>query len=122
MTVNTAYTRRRCEFSVGIGYEDNIQKAKDIITAILDKDPTILSQPAFSVNVIALADFSITLKALWWVNTTETGIGTSISAVQERVIQAFAEHNISIPYPVQEVKVYRGDGHEDASARAKQST
>ena len=122
VTVNTAYTRRRCEFSVGIGYEDDIQKAKDIITAILDKDPTILSQPAFSVNVIALADFSITLKALWWVNTTETGIGTSISAVQERVIQAFAEHNISIPYPVQEVKVYRGDGHEDASARAKQST
>lgn len=120
--MNTAYTRRRCEFSVGIGYEDDIQKAKDIITAILDKDPTILSQPAFSVNVIALADFSITLKALWWVNTTETGIGTSISAVQERVIQAFAEHNISIPYPVQEVKVYRGDGHEDASARAKQST
>lgn len=122
VTVNTAYTRRRCEFSVGIGYEDDIQKAKDIITAILDKDPTILSQPAFSVNVIALADFSITLKALWWVNTTETGIGTSISAVQERVIQAFAEHNISIPYPVQEVKVYRGDGNEDASARAKQST
>ena len=100
----------------------NFRSVLDIITAILDKDPTILSQPAFSVNVIALADFSITLKALWWVNTTETGIGTSISAVQERVIQAFAEHNISIPYPVQEVKVYRGDGHEDASARAKQST
>ena len=122
VTVNTAYTRRRCEFAVGIGYEDDIQKAKDIIIAILDKDPTILSQPAFSVNVIALADFSITLKAFWWIDTTETGMGTSISAVQERVIQAFAEHNVSIPYPVQEVKVYRGEGHEDASARAKQPT
>ena len=122
VTVNTAYTRRRCEFMVGIGYEDDIQKAKDLITAILDKDPTILSQPGFSVNVTALADFSITLKALWWVDTTETGTGASISAVQERVIQAFAEHDISIPYPVQEVKVYRGEGHEDASARAKQPT
>lgn len=122
VTVNTAYTRRRCEFVVGIGYEDDIQKAKDLITAILDKDPTILSQPGFSVNVTALADFSITLKAFWWVDTTETGTGTSISAVQERVIQAFAEHNISIPYPVQEVKVYRGEGNNDASARAKQTT
>lgn len=122
VTVNTAYTRRRCEFVVGIGYEDDIQKAKDLITAILDKDPTILSQPGFSVNVTALADFSITLKVLWWVDTTETGTGTSISAVQEQVIQAFAEHHISIPYPVQEVKVYRGEGNEDASARAKQST
>ena len=55
------------------------------------------------------------------VDTTETATSTSISSVQEQVIQAFAEHNISIPYPVQEVKVYRGDAaiQDDVSARAK---
>lgn len=123
VTVNTAYPRRRCEFVVGIGYEDDVQKAKDIILEILDKDQTILSQPGFSVNVVQLADFSINLKVMWWVDTKETGTGTSISVVQEKVIQAFAEHEISIPYPVQEVKVYRGEAsQEDESARAKQST
>ncbi|WP_179997069.1 mechanosensitive ion channel family protein [Acinetobacter sp. YH16050] len=123
VTVNTAYTRRRCEFVVGIGYEDDVQKAKDIILAILDRDIKILSQPAFSVNVTALADFSINLNVRWWVNTTETTTSASISEVQERVIAAFAEHHISIPYPVQEVKVYRGDAtvNEDDSARAKQT-
>lgn len=122
VTVNTAYPRRRCEFVVGIGYEDDVQKAKDIILEILDKDQTILSQPGFSVNVIQLADFSINLKVLWWVDTKETGTGASISVVQEKVIHAFAEHNISIPYPVQEVKVYRGDNNqEDESGRAKQT-
>ncbi|NNG82130.1 MULTISPECIES: mechanosensitive ion channel family protein [Acinetobacter Taxon 24D] len=121
VTVNTAYQRRRCEFVVGIGYEDDVQKAKNIIMGILDKDQTILSQPAFSVNVSALADFSINLNVRWWVDTTETTTSASISDVQEHVIEAFAEHNISIPYPVQEVKVYRGnDGAEMAeSARAK---
>lgn len=123
VTVNTAYTRRRCEFVVGIGYEDDVQKAKDIILAILDRDIKILSQPAFSVNVTALADFSINLNVRWWVNTTETTTLASISEVQERVIAAFAEHHISIPYPVQEVKVYRGDAtvNEDDSGRAKQT-
>ena len=123
VTVNTAYTRRRCEFVVGIGYEDDVQKAKDIILAILDRDIKILSQPAFSVNVTALADFSINLNVRWWVNTTETSTSASISEVQERVIAAFAEHHISIPYPVQEVKVYRGDAavNEDDSARTKQT-
>ena len=123
VTVNTAYTRRRCEFVVGIGYEDDVQKAKDIILAILDRDIKILSQPAFSVNVTALADFSINLNVRWWVNTTETTTSASISEVQERVIAAFAEHHISIPYPVQEVKVYRGDAtvNEDNSGRAKQT-
>ncbi len=34
VTVNTAYPRRRCEFFVGIGYEDDIKKAKDTILGI----------------------------------------------------------------------------------------
>lgn len=117
VTVNTAYPRRRCQFVVGIGYEDDVQKAKDIIMTILDKDQTILSQPGFSVNVNALADFSVNLNVTWWINTSETTMSGSISDVQQRVIKAFAEHGISIPYPVQEVKVYRGDPVVDSSAK-----
>ncbi len=109
VTVNTAYQRRRCEFIVGIGYEDDVQKAKQIILKILDNDRNILSQPPFSVNVSALADFSINLTVRWWVDTTETTTAASISTVQEAVIDAFDENNISIPYPVQQVKVYRDD-------------
>ncbi len=119
VTVNTAYQRRRCEFVVGIGYEDDIQKAKNIILAILDKDPTILSQPGFTVNVNALADFSVNLTVRWWVDTTETTTANSISEVQEHVIQAFNQHGISIPYPIQEVKVYRGDQTETEASTAK---
>ncbi len=121
VTVNTAYKRRRCEFIVGIGYEDDVQKAKDIVLDILDRDSSILSQPGFSVNVAALADFSINLKVQWWVDTGETGTSNSVSSIQEKVIHAFAENDVSIPYPVQEVKVYRGDPsvQDEESARAK---
>lgn len=112
VTVNTAYQRRRCEFIVGIGYEDDVQKAKQIILKILDNDRNILSQPPFSVNVSALADFSINLTVRWWVDTTETTTAASISTVQEAVIDAFDENNISIPYPVQQVKVYRDDAQQ----------
>ncbi len=109
VTVNTAYQRRRCEFKVGIGYEDDVQKAKAIVMELLDKDQSILSQPAFTVNVSSLADFSIQLAVTWWVDTTDTTTSASISKVQENVIEAFNEQGISIPYPVQEVKVYRGE-------------
>ncbi|ENW83143.1 hypothetical protein F909_00735 [Acinetobacter sp. ANC 3929] len=112
VTVNNAYQRRRCEFVVGIGYEDDMQKAKKIILDILDRNLNVLSQPGFSVNVTALADFSINLTVRWWVNTTETSTSASISEIQELVVTAFDEKGISIPYPVQEVKVYRGDQPE----------
>jgi small conductance mechanosensitive channel len=107
VTVNTAYQRRRCEFTVGIGYDDDVQKAKALVLKILDRDPTILSQPTFSVNVSTLADFSINLNVRWWIDTTETSMATSISMIQEAVVDSFNEHGISIPYPIQEVKVHR---------------
>ena len=107
VTVNTAYQRRRCEFTVGIGYEDDVQKAKELILKILDRDPTILSQPAFTVNVSTLADFSINLNVRWWIDTTETSMATSTSIIQEAVVDSFNQHGISIPYPIQEVKVHR---------------
>ncbi len=122
VTVNNAYQRRRCEFVVGIGYEDDMQKAKHIILDILDRNLNVLSQPGFSVNVTALADFSINLTVRWWVNTTETSTSTSISEIQEQVVTAFDEKGISIPYPVQEVKVYRGDQSEQADSSDKQTT
>ena len=120
--VNSAYQRRRCEFVVGIGYEDDMQKAKKIILDILNNNMTVLSQPAFSVNVTALADFSINLTVRWWVNTTETSTSASISEIHELVVTAFDEKGISIPYPVQEVKVYRGDQSDNTENLDKQTT
>lgn len=111
--VSTAYTQRRCEFVVGIGYEDDVQRAKEIILKILDHEQTILSQPGFSVNVSNLADFSVKLSVTWWVNTQETTTSASISHVQESVVEAFHKEKISIPYPVQEVKVFRGEVGKD---------
>ncbi len=124
VTVNTAYPNRRCEFMVGIGYEDDIQKAKKIIFMILNNDPTILSQPSFSVNVSALTDFSVKLKVQWWVNTSEAGTSSSMSTVQEQVIQSFAENSISIAYPVQQVKGYGADAalSSPPSKRTEQSS
>ena len=48
ITVNTAYNRRRCEFVVGIGYDDDIDKAKAIINRILENNANVLGNPAYS--------------------------------------------------------------------------
>lgn len=105
VTVNTAYHRRRCEFIVGIGYDDDIEVARQTILSILDKQRNVLSQPAFSVNVAALADFSVNLQVRWWIDTKDTSVSASVSDMQMQVKNAFAETGISIPYPVQEVNI-----------------
>lgn len=92
---------------MGIGYEDDEQKAKEIILNILNNNRNVLSQPAFSVNVTALADFSVNLTVRWWIDTTETNIAASVSEVQAEVKQAFNAQSINIPYPIQELKVHQ---------------
>lgn len=116
VTVNTAYTRRRCEFVVGIGYEDDTKQAKALIEKILNDTPTILTTPAFSVNVTSLADFSVNLTVRWWVDTSNISTSTSISEIQEKVKEVFGQTGISIPYPVQEVKMYHAAGKNDLTS------
>lgn len=102
ITVVTAYTQRRCEFNVGIGYTDDIQKAKDVILKILTDNKSVLNQPASIVNVSSLGDFAININIRWWIDTNKVAINNSISEIQELVVAEFAKNNINIPYPIQE--------------------
>ncbi|MDQ9806336.1 mechanosensitive ion channel family protein, partial [Acinetobacter baumannii] len=85
-------------------------------------DRNVLSQPAFSVNVTALADFSVNLTVRWWVDTTETDISSSISNIQAQVKQAFNENDIDIPYPIQELKMVSNPPALNPETSAKQTT
>lgn len=105
VTVNTAYSQRRCEFVVGIGYDDDVQQARQVILDILNNNRNVLSQPGFTVNVMALADFSVNLQVRWWVDTKEILMSACVSEIQAAVKQAFNEQGISIPYPTQELKM-----------------
>lgn len=105
ITVNTAYMQRRCEFVVGIGYDDNIEQAKQIIERILTEQEHVLTEPSSSVYVSVLADFSVNLTVRWWINTSTTSITESVSHIQILVKQAFDEQGISIPYPIQTLNI-----------------
>lgn len=109
ITVNTAYQRRRCNFNVGIGYDDDIETAKGIIQHILETNSDVLAQPAFSINVASLGDFSVNINISWWVDVKATSISTSLSHIQSEVKQAFAREGISIPYPTQDLRMIQED-------------
>lgn len=101
VTVNTAYAQRRCEFTVGIGYDDDIEKAKQVISNILEQNERVLKTPKYHIYVATLADFSVNITVRWWINTQELLIVEAVSEIQTLVKNAFDAHDINIPYPVQ---------------------
>lgn len=102
----SARDTRRIDMTVGIGYEDDLRKARNIIQAILDADERILKEPAAQVAVAELADSSVNFSVRPWV---KSGDFWSVKCdLNERIKLAFDENNISIPYPQMDVHLDKG--------------
>lgn len=57
----TAEGKIRVDTMVGIGYDEDIKKAKDVLMEVLTSNPKVLTDPAPSVNVANLGDSSVDL-------------------------------------------------------------
>ena len=95
---------RRVDLVMGIGYDDDIDKAKNIITGILDEDERVLKDPAYKVAVVELADSSVNFVVRPWVNAGD--YWDVYFDITERVKKRFDAEGVSIPYPQRDIHVY----------------
>jgi len=95
---------RRIEWTFGIGYDDDLKKAKDILNELIKADTRILSEPAPQVAVSELGDSSVNFVVRVWVNAAD--FWDVYFAMQESVKLTFDEKGISIPFPQRDVHVY----------------
>lgn len=103
--VNTsALPTRRIDLVIGIGYDDNIGQARDIIMSILESDERILPDPAPAVAVGELGDSSVNLNVRPWVNTGD--YWPVRASLLESIKVKLDEAGISIPYPQQDVHMH----------------
>lgn len=105
ITNYSAEPTRRVDFVFGIGYGDNIAKAKDVIKGLVEKDERIFDDPAFQIVVSNLGDSSVDITVRVWANASDYwGIKFDLT---ERVKLAFDEAGISIPFPQRDVHLYQ---------------
>lgn len=108
VTVNTAYDKRRMDFDFGIGYGDDITKAKAIILDVMETHEGVLSDPAPDVMTVGLADSSVTLKARWWCAIPQTNLLTVRDDIITTVKNRFDQEGIDIPFPIRTLNVSNG--------------
>jgi small conductance mechanosensitive channel len=101
ITNYSANETRRVDLVFGIGYGDDMRKAKEIMEDIVAKHELILDDPAPGVAVAELADSSVNFNVRPWVNAAD--YWTVRADVIEQVKMAFDENGISIPFPQMDV-------------------
>lgn len=97
----TASDLRRVDLVFGIGYDDDLPTAIDVLKQIAADHELVLSEPATTVHVDALADSSVNLFCRPWVKTAD--YWTVHWDLTREVKQRFDAEGIHIPYPQQDV-------------------
>ncbi|MGX5201431.1 mechanosensitive ion channel family protein [Aliikangiella sp. IMCC44632] len=97
----SAKPTRRVDMVFGIGYDDDLKKAKQIITDILAEDERVLAEPAPLVAVAELADSSVNFNVRPWVNSVD--YWSVYYDLHEKIKLKFDAENISIPYPQMDI-------------------
>lgn len=99
---------RRLDMTFGIGYDDDIDKARALIADIVDADDRILKDPAPLIAVAELADSSVNFVVRPWA-TVDNYWGVYFD-LTEKIKKAFDANGVSIPFPQRDVHYYRHDG------------
>lgn len=104
MTNYSTEDTRRVDFVFGIGYDDDIDKARDIIKGVAEKNELIMKDPEIFVAVLEHGDSSVNLVTRVWSKTAD--YWTVYFYMMEFVKKEFDKQGISIPYPQRDVHMY----------------
>jgi small conductance mechanosensitive channel len=107
ITNYSANDTRRVEMTVGVSYDDDLDKVRSTIQQLVDADERILKDPECLIAVSELADSSVNFIVRPWVNTADySGVKFDLT---EAIKKRFDKEGISFPFPQQDVHIYKND-------------
>jgi small conductance mechanosensitive channel len=96
---------RRVDLVAGIGYSDDIGKAKGVLERIVSSHSAILAEPAPVIEVSELADSSVNFVVRPWVNSAD--YWRVYWDLTEAIKIEFDKEGISIPFPQRDVHLFQ---------------
>ena len=102
--INVSYMdRRRVEVKVGVSYDADIAKTKDILMRIAMEQPALLKDEPVDVFVDELGDSAVTFGVRLWVSNEE--FFKTKWSINEEIKKELDKNNISIPFNQMDVHI-----------------
>ena len=94
----------RADLTFGIGYGDDLRRAKEVLMELMKADARVLAEPAPVVVIQELGDNAVQLAVRPWVNNADYwGFRNDML---EKVKMRFDAEGIGFPFPQRDVHVY----------------
>ncbi|MBW4648411.1 MAG: mechanosensitive ion channel [Kastovskya adunca ATA6-11-RM4] len=94
---NTASPRRRSSVMVGIDYDADISKAKQVIFNVLEERHEVEAEPAPDILVRELAASTVNLEVRFWVDSRRAGFLAMTSNVAQQIKEALQVAGVEMP-------------------------
>ncbi|HKK73229.1 MAG TPA: mechanosensitive ion channel domain-containing protein [Candidatus Krumholzibacteria bacterium] len=105
ITNYSANDTRRVDLVAGIGYSDDIPKAKAVLERIAKEHELTLDDPAPMIELSNLGDSSVDFVVRPWVKTAD--YWRVYFDLTERIKMEFDKEGISIPFPQRDVHLFQ---------------
>lgn len=92
---------RRVDWTFGIAYGDDYDKAKATIASLLEADDRVMKDPAYFIAIGALADSSVNITVRAWVASED--YWDVFFDMNEKVYKTFPKEGLNIPFPQMDV-------------------
>ncbi|SHJ61091.1 Mechanosensitive ion channel [Malonomonas rubra DSM 5091] len=104
VTTLTRFPIRRLDLQIGVAYKENIEKVREVLFAVAEKNPLSLEEPKPLFIFQGFGDSALNLQFSVWAKR-ENFLDLK-NSVQYEIKLAFDEHQIEIPFP--HVTLYTG--------------
>ena len=94
---------RQVDVVVGVSYRTDLNQALAAIHEVLQSNPRVLKEPTPVIQVVMLADSSVTIGVKPWVNVPDYPAATG--EINKAIVETFRAREIVIPFPQREVRL-----------------
>ncbi len=110
----TANDTRRIDLLIGIGYDDDIKRASEVLAEVVKDEPRVLAEPKTNIAVAELGDSSVNFVVRPWVKTKD--YWDVRFALIEKIKLALDQAGISIPFPQRDVHLHQVEANSEKEA------
>ena len=107
--------RGRIQIPIGVSYDSDIDKARELIIEAAREHPSCASDPQPACFLREFADSSVNFLLFFWVDDVTNGLYGPQSEVMLAIWHKFKQHDIEIPFPQQDVHVKTEEARNTAA-------
>lgn len=103
----TAEAKRRVDLTVGVSYDSDLKKVRDVLMEEITANDKVLKDPAPFVGVVEMAESSVNLVVRPWVKTED--YWDVFFALNENIKLRLDKEGIPIPFPQTDIHLFKAN-------------